>query len=183
VATTALFGAKLQAWLDLHAATENLGEVRVADYLFLGKIYLTTSTAFTVIIGILIGVFVLILVIFIVNLVLLSMIQRRREIGTGIAMGLTNGQTIAVMTGEVAVIVTVSWIAGAVIAVAAIAAAATWGVPGMIFFPGGHLFMTQQLLPHVTTYAILLPASLLAAIIPLSGLRRLEPVDFFREAR
>lgn len=183
VSSTPTFQAKLEGWLTQHAASEGLGNVRVADYRFLGKMYLTTSTAFTIIIGILIGVFVLILVIFIVNLVLMSMIQRRREIGTGIAMGLSNGQTIVLMTGEVAVIVTVSWLAGALLAVGVVAAASAWGVPGMIFFPGGRLFMTQQFSPHLVAYAILLPAALLAAIVPLSGLRRLEPVDFFREAR
>lgn len=182
-AMTEAFQKRLEGWIEEHRAAEGLDNVRVADYHFLGKLYLTTSTAFGVIIGILIGVFVLILIIFIVNLVLMSMIQRRREIGTGIAMGLSNNQTIVVMTGEVAVIVTVSWLAGVVLGVLLTSIAAAWGVPGMIFFPGGRLYMTHQIMPYLLSYLILLPSAVAAAVIPLSGLRKLLPVDFFREAR
>jgi len=181
--TTAAFQKKLEGWLTVHALADGIGEVRVADYLFMGKIFLTTATAFEVIISILVGVFVLILVIFIVNLVLMSLIQRRREIGTGIAMGLSNGQTIAVMLGEVGVIVTVSWAIGSGVASLLTAAAGTWGIPGMIFFPGQRLYLSPQLGPYFLSYLILLPSALGAAVLPLSGLRKLLPVDFFREAR
>lgn len=180
---TAGFQARLEDWLKAHRQTEGIGDVRVADWTFLGKTYLTTSMAFVVIIGILIGVFVLILVVFIINLVLMSLIQRRREIGTGIALGLTANQTIAVMVGEIGVIVTVSWAAGTVLGFLTTAATATWGVPGMIFFPGGSLYLTHQWVPYALSLAILLPSALVAALIPLSGLRKILPVDFFREAR
>jgi hypothetical protein len=33
------------------------------------------------------------------------------------------------------------------------------------------------------TWAVLFPVSLVAALVPLSGLRKLLPVDLFKEAR
>jgi len=170
--------ARIEAWLADHGST-----AKVADSQFLGKLFMATATAFDAIVLLLIGVFVIILVIFIVNLVLMSLIQRRREIGTGLALGLTNADTIGILLGEVGVIVTVSWVAGGVLGTLFVAAAHFWGIPGMVFFPGGRLFLEFHPDTWFTTWAILFPASLLAAALPLAGLRNLLPVDLFKEAR
>lgn len=156
-------------------------DAQVADYLTLGKIELTTGTAFTAIITILIVIFALILLMFTVNLVLLSMIQRRKEIGTGLALGLENMQTIIIMTGEIGVIVAISCTAGCIIGLAAVIAAMHFGIPGMVFFVGGRLHLTLRAFPFIATYLILIPSSLLVAFIPLLKLRKALPVDLFRE--
>ncbi len=162
--------------------TEIGSDAKVADYLKFGKLYLTTGTAFSAIITILVVIFVLILLMFTVNLVLLSMIQRRKEIGTGLALGLDNMQTIIIMTGEVGVIVAVSCTAGCVIGLGAVLAGMYFGVPGMIFFAGNKLHMTVQLFPFIATYLLLIPTSLVVAFIPLLRLLKVLPVDLFREA-
>ena len=170
--------ARIEAWLKDHGSP-----AKVADAQFLGNLFMATAAAFDAVVLILIGVFVIILVIFIVNLVLMSLIQRRREIGTGLALGLTNIDTIVLLLGEVGVIVTVSWVFGGVFGTLFVAATHWWGLPGMVFFPGGRLFLEFHPETWLTSWAILFPASLAAAAIPLAGLRRLLPVDLFKEAR
>ena len=133
------------------------------------------------VIAILIAVFAAILLLFTVNLVMTSLVQRRREIGTGLAMGLSAAQTVFIMTGEVAVIVGLSSLAGAAIGAAAVALAARFGVPGMVFFSGGRLFLTLQWKPVIQTILILLPSSILVSLIPLSRLLKCLPVDLFKE--
>jgi hypothetical protein len=170
--------ARLEGWLKDHGSTD-----RVADAAFLGKLFMATATAFDAVILLLVGVFVIITVIFIVNLVLMSLIQRRREIGTGLALGLTNTDTIVLLLGEVGAIVTVSWLAGCLLGTGLVAVAHAWGVPGMVFFPGGRLFLNHHFEVWLLTWAVLFPVSLVAALVPLSGLRKLLPVDLFKEAR
>ena len=175
---TPVVKARVEAWLRARGST-----AKVTDYQFLGKIYLATASAFDAINFILVGIFVLILAIFIVNLVLMSMIQRRQEIGTGLALGLSNSDTILILLGEVGAIVMVSWAAGSVLGALLVGAASLWGVPGMIFFPGQKLFLAFHPEAFVQTLALLLFASLLAALVPLLGLRTLLPVDLFKEVR
>ncbi len=158
-------------------------DARIADWRHLGKIQLTTAFAFSAVISILVGMFVIIVMIFTVNLVLISMVQRKREIGTGLAMGLGNGQTILLMSGEVGVIVTVSCIAGTLFSILLIGLAARFGVPGMIFFASKRLHLTWQLLPFAASFILLVPSSMLVSLVPLSRLNRSMPVDFFREDR
>lgn len=156
-------------------------DAKVVDYTFLGEIYLTTGVAFSLIIGILVAIFVVILLIFTLNLVLMSMIQRRKEIGTGLALGLDNAQTIVIMTGEVAVIVAVSCLAGSALGLAAVYVGMRFGIPGMIFFVGSKLHLTLQALPFVQTWAIILPSTIIVAMLSLLRMRNLMPIDLFRE--
>lgn len=158
-------------------------DAKVVDWEFLGKMSLTTGTAMAVVITILIVVFVAIMLLFTVNLVMMSLVQRRREIGTGLAMGMSNAQTVLVMTGEVGVIVAVSTLAGSLIGLAATWAGARFGVPGMVFFPGSRLMMTVQWMPVLQAWLILLPSSLIVAFIPLSRILNLLPVELFKEDR
>jgi len=157
-------------------------DAKVADYTFLAQMNLTTGLAFGVVISILIVIFVVILLIFTINLVLMSMIQRRKEIGTGLALGLDNMQTVIIMTGEVAAIVVVSCIGGSLIGAIFVVIGMQFGIPGMIFFTGGKLYMTLQLMPFVLTWLIILPTSIIAAFIPLSRMRKYLPVDLLKEA-
>lgn len=172
--------ASVRTKIEAHLA-EIGSDAKVIDYNLLGEIYLTTGVAFSLIIGILVVIFVVILLIFTINLVLMSMIQRRREIGTGLALGLDNTQTIIIMTGEVAVIVAVSCLGGSVLGLLAVAVAMNVGVPGMIFFAGSKLYLTLQIMPFIQTWAIILPSSIIVALIPLLRMRDQMPIDLFRE--
>ncbi|HQL32900.1 MAG TPA: hypothetical protein PK969_06560, partial [Treponemataceae bacterium] len=113
--------------IDAFRYAKNLGPpdptAKVLDYNKLGEIYLATGVGFSLVIGILVVIFVVILLIFTLNLVLMSMIQRRREIGTGMALGLDGMQTVIIMTGEVAVIVAVSCAAGSILGLLLVALA------------------------------------------------------------
>lgn len=156
-------------------------DAAVVDWEYLNRMSLTTGTAMSAVISILIAVFAAILLLFTVNLVMTSLVQRRREIGTGLAMGLSPAQTVIIMTGEVAVIVGLSSVAGAAIGTAGVALASRFGVPGMVFFPGGKLYLTLQWKPVVQSLVILLPSSLLVALLPLSRLLKCLPIDLFKE--
>jgi len=172
--------AEVSAKIEKHL-TETGSDAKIVDYKFLGEIYLTTGIAFSLVIEILVIIFVVILLIFIINLVMMSMIQRRKEIGTGLALGLDNMQTIIIMTGEVAAIVAVSCAAGSVLGFLLVLLCNQLGIPGMIFFAGGKLYLTIQTMPFIETWLIILPSSIIVAFIPLLRMRKLLPVDLFRE--
>lgn len=169
--------ARIEQWLS-----ERGSRLKVADYTFLGSLYQATSTAMEVVVGLLVGIFMVILVIFVVNLVLLSVIQRRKEIGTSLALGLSGRENSLLMTGEVLVIVLVSWTAGALLATALVAASGVWGLPGMIFFPGGRIHLDLFLPAYGISLGLFLLCSSISAWLPLSGLRKLLPVELLKEA-
>jgi len=158
-------------------------DAKVVDWAFLSRMGLTTGTAMASVIGILIAVFTVIMLLFTVNLVMMSLVQRRREIGTGLAMGMSNAQTVFVMTGEVAVIVAVSCAAGSLLGIGFVALAARFGVPGMVFFTGGRLHLTLQWQPVLLAWLILLPSSMLVAFLPLTRILNLLPIELFKEDR
>ncbi len=172
---------RVRALIEEKLKAEGLDAV-VTDWSFLGKMPLTTGTAFSVVISILVVIFVVIVLIFTINLVLLSLIQRRREIGTSLAMGLEARDTIIIMTGEVGLIVAVSCAAGSLLALFLVLLAQRFGIPGMIFFPGSLLHLSLQAAPFIHTALLLIPLSMLIALIPLFALRKAMPVDLFREA-
>jgi ABC-type lipoprotein release transport system permease subunit len=156
-------------------------DAKVLDYNKLGEIYLATGVGFSLVIGILVVIFVVILLIFTLNLVLMSMIQRRREIGTGMALGLDGMQTVIIMTGEVAVIVAVSCAAGSILGLLLVALASRFGIPGMVFFSGGKLKLTLQSLPVIQSWLFILPTSICMALVPLLPMRKMLPVDLLKE--
>ncbi len=160
----------------------NALELKVADYNKLGELSMATAQAIDIVIGLLLSIFILILIIFVVNMVLLSVIQRKREIGTTTALGLSLGQTVWIMTGEVLVIVGVSWAAGALLATLLIGLAFLWGIPGIIFFPGNKMFMGYVMEAYFASLGLFLFTAFLSALIPLSGLKKYLPVDLLKEA-
>lgn len=111
----------------------------------------------------------------------MSMIQRRREIGTGMALGLDGMQTVIIMTGEVAVIVAVSCAAGSILGLLLVALGSHFGIPGMIFFAGGRLRLTIQAIPVLQSWLLILPTSVCMAVVPLLGMRKALPVDLLKE--
>lgn len=156
-------------------------DAKVLDYNKLGEIYLATGVGFSLVIGILVVIFVVILLIFTLNLVLMSMIQRRREIGTGMALGMDGMQTVIIMTGEVAVIVAVFCAAGSILGLLLVALASRFGIPGMVFFSGGKLKLTLQALPVIQSWQFILPTSICMALVPLLRMRKMLPVDLLKE--
>lgn len=156
-------------------------DAKVLDYNKLGEIYLATGVGFSLVIGILVVIFVVILLIFTLNLVLMSMIQRRRELGTGMALGMDGMQTVIIMTGEVAVIVAVFCAAGSILGLLLVALASRFGIPGMVFFSGGKLKLTLQALPVIQSWQFILPTSICMALVPLLRMRKMLPVDLLKE--
>lgn len=155
---------------------------KVLDYQWLGQMYLATGTAFGMIIDVMVIIFIVLVLIFTLNLVLMAIIQRRREIGTGLALGLSNAQTIVIMCGEIAVIAFVSCCIGSILGFVFVFLARLYGIPGMIFFSQGKLFLTMQWQAFVFTFALIVPSSIGIALFALFKLRNNMPIELLREA-
>jgi len=158
-------------------------DAKVVDWKHLGEMQMTTATAFTFVIGLLIGLFIIIVLIFTVNLVLISLLQRKKEIGTGLAMGLSTDQTTLLMSAEVGLIAFVSCLLGSVFALVLVALFSKIGIPGMVFFVSGKLFLQFRFYPFIMAFLILVPSTMLVSFIPLSQLNEKMPVDFFKEGK
>ena len=158
-------------------------DAKVVDWKHLGEMQMTTATAFTFVIGLLIGLFIIIVLIFTVNLVLISLLQRKKEIGTGLAMGLSTDQTRLLMSAEVGLIAFVSCFLGSVFALVLVALFSKIGIPGMVFFVSGKLFLQFRFYPFIMAFFILVPSTMLVSLIPLSQLHEKMPVDFFKEGK
>lgn len=167
----------LEGWLAAHGL-----DYVVKDYVEMGKGFTSTSVALRIITLILIVLFIVTAMIFIVNTVLLSVIKRRREIGTSIAVGLSPGQNILVMFGEMLALVVVSWAVGSLLGTILILALHQGGVPGIIFMPGGHLPLDFRPVHLAISFVVVLVTSGLATFIPLVRLAGVKPVDLLKEA-
>lgn len=153
----------------------------VADYKKLGSIVFPTITAFDIIFTIIIALFLLTITFFIINLVLLSIIKRKKEIGTSFAIGMTKVENIFIILGEVFVIITLSWIFGSIISSFLILLFSKTGLPGMIFFNTEKLFFIFDIKTILSVYLFILPISILASFIPSLSILKLKPVEILRE--
>ncbi|MDP3177454.1 MAG: hypothetical protein Q8M76_06095, partial [Spirochaetaceae bacterium] len=173
----ASFKVELEGWI----ASRGLRLI-VRDYLDLGKLYAATTLAFRVMLLVLVALMAATATIFVGNSVYLSLLKRRREIGTALALGLGPGGNAAIMLGEVAVLALCAWAAGALLCAGLVLAFRQWGLPGLPFFPEGKLRFVFGAGPFLYSLAIVLAASLASASLPLSSLRRARPVDLLKEA-
>ena len=154
----------------------------VRDYAELGRLFLSTASGFGVLTLVLIALFIASVSIFIVNTVLLSLIRRRREIGTAIAIGLPPGAQVTILFGEMIVSAMVSWVLGTGLGAAVVLLLHVTGVPGIIFMPEGRLFLDLRASQIAVSLAVFLCASAAASLFPLLRLTRARPLDLLKEA-
>ncbi|MFH1963043.1 MAG: FtsX-like permease family protein [bacterium] len=157
-------------------------DYKVIDYNFSGKLYLPLAEAVNIIFTILIILFLIISIIFTVNLVMLSIIKRRKEIGINITMGLGKTENILLFLGEIAFILTLSWVIGAVIGTGLIILFSKIGMPGMFFFVNNTLFFLFDINHLFIVYLILMPTALLAALVPSLSIYKLDTVVILQES-
>lgn len=157
-------------------------DYEVIDYNFSGKLYMPSAEAFNIIFTVLIILFIIISIIFTVNLVILSIIKRRKEIGMNITIGLGKTENILLFLGEIAFILTLAWAIGAVIGGALIVLCSRIGIPKMFFFVNGMLFFHFDIKHLIFTYLLLLPPAMIAALIPCLSIYKLDPVAILQEA-
>jgi ABC-type lipoprotein release transport system permease subunit len=156
-------------------------DYKVIDYKYIGeKMHLPTATAFSLILNYLIILFIVIVVFFIVNSVMLSIIKRRKEVGTTITLGMSKKENIFIFVGEIIVLVTLSWLAGSLLGSLLVLFFAKIGVPGIVFMQGGRLFLLFKAEYLLLAYAILLPTSIVASLIPALSLRRARVVELLK---
>ena len=168
--------AKLQAYLEDRGL-----DYRAVDFTLTGKEYMGTAIAVRFTATVLIFLFVIMVVVFVVNMVLLSIVKRRREIGTSIAMGMSASENVWLLVAETGIIVTISWAFGSLLATGVIWLFSRIGLPGIFFFPENRLYFTFDFRHIVYSYTFILPSSLLAALIPALSVRKMEPVTLLRD--
>jgi ABC-type lipoprotein release transport system permease subunit len=156
-------------------------DYKVIDYKYVGeKMHLPTATAFSLILNYLILLFIIIVIFFIVNSVMLSIIKRRKEVGTTITLGMSKNENMFIFVGEMIVLVTLSWLAGSLLGSLIVFLFAQVGVPGIVFMQGGRLFLMFKLQYLLTAYAILLPTAVFASLFPSLSLRKARVVELLK---
>lgn len=158
-------------------------DYRVLDYHFFGRDYFQIPTAVKIVFTILISLFLVTVAIFIANTVLLALAKRRREIGTSISLGMSKGENIFTLVGEVFIVTSLSWIFGAVFGSLLVFLFSKIGIPGMIFFMEDRLYTIPRLEHALLSYVFVLPSALLAAYIPALRIRKVNPVELLREVK
>ena len=115
-------------------------DYKVIDFFQADTLGTPIATSFSIVILIPVILLFCAIVIFILNMIMLSIIKRKREIGTSLAIGMTKGENIIIFLGEVFIIVTLSWLISIVVGSAAIIYLANNGLSGMFFFNSNKLF-------------------------------------------
>ncbi len=170
--------ARIQEYLQRRGLND-----QVLDYHEMGAGYLPTALGVRIGLAVLVGLFIVAVVIFVANMILLAVIKRRREIGTAIALGMSPVEYVGLFLGEIFVIVTVAWIGGAILGSIIVAVFSTFGMPGVVFFQDGLLYFDWSGWRILLAYLFVLPSSLLAALIPVSRVLKLKPVEVLRETQ
>ena len=164
-------------WLSHHEP-----DCVVRDYAELGRLFLSTASGFGALTIALIGIFMASVTIFITNTILLSLLKRRREIGTAIAIGLAPGANVLILFGEMLTLILVSWFGGTAVGAGVITLFHVIGLPGIIFMPDGKLFLDVSVTHAAVSLALFLSCSALASLPPLLRLARLSPLELLKEA-
>lgn len=168
---------EIASWLSVHQK-----DCVVRDYTELGRLFLSTASGFQILTLVLIALFMASVAIFVVNTVLLSLIKRRREIGTAIAIGLEPAANVLIIFGEMLVISLVSWAIGTAVAVGIVLVLHSTGVPGIVFMPEGRLFLDLRASQVAVSLLVFLVSSAAASVLPLLRLVRAAPLDLLKEA-
>jgi ABC-type lipoprotein release transport system permease subunit len=166
--------------INNYLVSKNLN-YRVIDYKQLGRAYLPIAAAFSIIINILIVLFIIIIIIFMINLIMLSIIKRRKEIGTAVSMGMSKNENIFVLLGEVFFILTLAWLAGSAAGSGLVMFFSIYGFPGMFFFFDDRLFFIFSIEYLLNAYVMLMPPVLIAAVIPMLSIYKLNPAEILHE--
>lgn len=156
---------------------------QVLDYREMGAGYLPTALSVRIGLAVLVGLFIIAVVIFVTNMIMLAVIKRRREIGTAVALGMSPQEYALLFLGEIFVIVTIAWVGGAALGSVIVAAFAAFGMPGVVFFHDGLLYLDWHVRHLLLAYLFVLPGALLAVLIPVSRVLQLKPVDVLRETQ
>lgn len=155
----------------------------VLDYQEMGSGYMPTALGFAIGLGVLVGLFAIAVIVFVTNMILLSIIKRRREIGTALVLGMSRREYALVLLGEIAAITLVAWVGGAVLGSLAVALFATFGMPGVVFFQDGLLYFDWSSRYALLALALVLPSAILATLIPASSILKLRPAEVLRETK
>lgn len=156
---------------------------QVLDYREMGAGYLPTALGIRIGLMVLVGLFIVAVVIFVTNMILLAVIKRRREIGTVVALGMSPREYALLFLGEIFAIVTIAWIGGALLGSIVVAVFAKFGMPGMVFFHDRLLYFDWSARHVLLAYLFVLPGALAAALIPVSRVLKLKPVEVLRETQ
>ncbi len=167
---------EIARWISVHRK-----DYVVKDYTELGQLFLSVASGFQILTLVLIVLFMVSVTIFIVNTVLLSLIKRRREIGTAIAIGLAPGANVMILFGEMLVLTLVSWALGTALGIGIVLLFHVAGVPGIVFMPEGRLFLDLRASNVAVSLAVFFSSSAVASFLPLLGLTRAAPLELLKE--
>lgn len=161
--------------MNIREVTDSLSRILIqeganctmADYKKLGSLHMSTATAFNVGLNIIIALFCIITAIMTANIVLLSLLKRRREIATQLTLGMSRLHITILFGLEIGILTIFSWGLSSLIAYAIILYFHSYGIPGMVFLQGGVLYPDYKILYSLLTLALMIPVILSSSLVPV----------------
>lgn len=156
-------------------------DYKVVDYEYIGnKTHIPLAIGVRIVFRSLIVIFLLISIFFVSYIVTISIIRRRKEIGTNIVLGMENHENIIVLLGENLLLITISWVAASLLMSIGLSYLSQNGLGGIIFFPKGKLYFRYEWTYFIQAYLFMVIPGLLASLIPTLKLRKITLVELLK---
>lgn len=156
-------------------------DYKVVDYKYIGnKTHIPLATGVSIVFRSLIILFLLISIFFVSYIVTISLIRRRKEMGTVITLGMSRNENILVFLGENLVLITVSWIAASMLMGLLLIYLSKNGLGGIVFFPRGILHFKFKYEYFTKAYLVITIPGILASIFPALKLRKATLVELLK---
>lgn len=156
-------------------------DYQVVDYKFIGnKTHMPLATGVSIVFKSLMVIFLLISIFFVSYIVTLSIIRRRKEMGTNIVLGMDPYDNMLILLGENFVLMTVSWMAASLLMGLGLNYLAQNGLGGIIFFPRGKLFFRMDWAYFYKAYLFITIPGMLASLLPTLKIKNVTLVELLK---
>lgn len=171
---------QVMAKLEAYIAERGL-DYQVVDYKYIGnKTHMPIAIGVSVVFRVLVLLFLIISVFFVSYIVTISLIRRRKEMGTVITLGMSPLENILVILGENLLTMTVAWLAATVPMAFLLHYLSNNGLGGIVFFPQGKLYFIFKASYFIQAYLLIVIPGLLAPLVPITRLRNVSIVSLLK---
>lgn len=168
--------AKLESYIE-----ERGLDYKVVDYQYIGnKTHMPIAIGVSLVFRVLVFLFLIISVFFVSYIVTISLIRRRKEMGTVMTLGMGRLENILVIIGENFVVMTIAWLAASIPMALLLLYLSQNGLGGIVFFPRGKLHFIFKYDYFIQAYLLIMIPGLLASMIPAIKLRNVTIVELLK---
>ncbi len=167
---------KLQEYIDSKGL-----DYKVVDYKYIGgKTHMPLAIGVSLVFSVLVVLFLIISVFFVVYIVTVSLIRRRKEMGTVMTLGMSRMENIMVIIGENMVIMTLAWMTASIVMGVFLAYFSKNGLGGIVFFPKGKLYFNFKYSYFIYAYLLIAIPGTIASFVPTLKLKNVNIIELLR---